>query len=86
MQEVGERRQIEKKLTESEKRYRTLVEASAQGIYICREGTIRYANGALARLFGYETPEALVGKGVDHLHAAHEQGASGRPQRRRVGR
>ena len=73
VQEVAERRHIEKKLTESEKRYRTLVEASAQGIYICREGTIRYANGALARLFGYETPEALFGKGVDHLHEAHEQ-------------
>ena len=74
VREVAERRQIEKKLTDSEKRYRTLVEASAQGIYICREGTIRFANRALARLFGYETPEALVGKGVDQLHAAHEQG------------
>ena len=74
VKEVAERRQIEKKLTDSEARYRTLVEASAQGIYIWQEGSIRFANRALARLFGYETPEALIGKEVNRLFAPHERG------------
>ena len=73
LQEVAERRQIEKALTDSEARYRTLVEASAQGIYIYQEGTIRFANPALGRLFGYESPDALVGENVDRLFASHEQ-------------
>ena len=72
--EVAERREVEEKLTDSEKRYRTLVEASAQGIYICQEGTIQFANRALARLFGYETPQALVGKVAEQLHASHVHG------------
>ena len=74
VEEIAERRQIEKELTDSEARYRTLVEASAQGIYICQEGTVRFANRALVRLFGYETPESLIGKGADQLFAPHERG------------
>ena len=73
VKEIAERRQIEKALTDSETRYRTLVEASAQGIYISQEGTIRFANRALGRLFGYENPEALVGEDVGHLYARHDQ-------------
>ena len=64
VKEIAERRQVEKALTDSETRYRTLVEASAQGIYISQEGTIRFANRSLGRLFGYENPEALVGEDV----------------------
>lgn len=71
--EVAERRQVEKELTDSEARYRTLVEASAQGIYIAQGGTIRFANRALGRLFGYESPDALIGEEVEQLYAPHEQ-------------
>lgn len=70
--EVAERRQIEERLTDSEARYRTLVEASDQGIYIWQEGTIQFANRALVRLFGYETPEALVEKAGDQLLVPRE--------------
>lgn len=73
IQEVAERRQVEKELTDSEARYRTLVEASAQGIYIAQEGVIRFANRALGRLFGYESPDALIGEEVEQLYAPHEQ-------------
>lgn len=73
VREVAERRQIEKALTDSETRYRTLVEASAQGIYIAQEGVIRFANRALGRLFGYESPGALIGEEVEQLYAPHEQ-------------
>ena len=73
VREVAERRQIDKALTDSETRYRTLVEASAQGIYIYQEDTIRFANRALGRLFGYESPDALIGENVDQLFASREQ-------------
>lgn len=71
--EVAERRQVEKALTDSETRYRTLVEASAQGIYIAQEGVIRFANRALGRLFGYESPETLIGEEVEQLYAPYER-------------
>ena len=73
LREVGERRQVEKELIDSESRYRTLVEASAQGIFICQERTIRFANRALGRLFGYESVDALIGEEVGQLYAPHEQ-------------
>ena len=73
LREVVERRQVEKELTDSEARYRTLVEASAQGIYIAQEGVIRFANRALGRLFGYESPEALIDEEVEQLYAPHEE-------------
>ena len=71
--EVAERRQVEKELTDSETRYRTLVEASAQGIYIVQGGVIRFANRALGRLFGYESPETLIGEEVEQLYAPDER-------------
>ena len=74
VKEIAERKQIEKELTDSEVRYRTLVEASAQGIYIYQDGAIRFANQALARLFGYESQQSLIGKEVDQLFAPHERG------------
>ena len=73
VREVAERREVDKELTDSEARYRTLVEASAQGIYIAQEGTIRFANRALGGLFGYESPQRLVGENVDLLYAPQEQ-------------
>ena len=69
LREVAERRQVEKELTDSEARYRTLVEASAQGIYIAQEGVIRFANRALGRLFGFASPETLIGEEAEKLYA-----------------
>ena len=73
IREVAERRQVEKELTDSETRYRTLVEASAQGIYIAQEGVIQFANRALGRLFGYASPETLIGQEAEKLYAPYEQ-------------
>ena len=49
------------------------MEASAQGVYIAQEGAIRFANRALGRLFGYESPDVLIGENVDQLYAPQEQ-------------
>jgi PAS domain S-box-containing protein len=46
-----------------EHRYRELLEGSIEGVYILdEEGVIRIANQAMADLFGYGQPEALIGQ------------------------
>lgn len=49
-------------LHESEERFRSLSNASLEGIIIYNQGVILDANLAFARLFGYEQPEELIGK------------------------
>jgi len=42
--------------------YRTLVEEEPIGVLLCSvDGTVRLANGAAARLLGYERPDRLLG-------------------------
>ena len=49
-------------LRESEERFRSLSDASLEGILIHDQGVILDANLAFARLFGYKQPEELIGK------------------------
>ena len=46
---------------ESERRYRTLVESSIQGIHIHRDWITLFVNPAFARMLGYDVPDELVG-------------------------
>jgi PAS domain S-box-containing protein len=46
---------------ESERRYRTLVESSIQGLHIQRDWITLFANPAFARMLGYDTTGELVG-------------------------
>ena len=62
----------ERALKESESRYRGLVEGSLQGVYIHKDSIIRFANPALARIFGYESPEEMIGARSTGLMAPHE--------------
>lgn len=56
--DVEERRRAERALGEAEKKYRTIVENAAGGIYqLTPEGIYLSANPALARILGYESPE-----------------------------
>jgi PAS domain S-box-containing protein len=54
----------EAELSESEKRFRQLVEGAPEGIYINTGHRFRYLNPAALRLFGADTPEQLVGHSV----------------------
>ncbi len=59
--DVEERRRAEKALADAEKKYRTIVENAAGGIYqVTPEGQFLSANPAMARLLGYGTPEILL--------------------------
>jgi PAS domain S-box-containing protein len=57
-------------LTESEKRFKAIVENTSQGILIIDTTTTEflYANPAIAEMFGYNNPEDLVGKEVADIH------------------
>ena len=57
----------------SERDYRALIEGSIQGIFIHQERIIQLANPALAQIFGYESPEVLIGLDYTTLAAQHER-------------
>jgi PAS domain S-box-containing protein len=71
--EINERRRVEQALLESETRYRTLVEASLQGMYIHQGGRMRFVNRALASMFGYHHPDELLEQEVWLLVAPHDK-------------
>jgi len=57
---------------ESERRYRTLVESSIQGLHIQRDWVTLFANPAFARMLGYDTTEELVGLDTRRWIEPHE--------------
>jgi PAS domain S-box-containing protein len=59
--DVEERRRAERALGEAERKYRTIVENAAGGIYqLTPEGFYLSANPALARVLGYADPDDLL--------------------------
>jgi PAS domain S-box-containing protein len=49
--------------------FRALIEASPDGIVVHHQGRIVYANAAIARMLGYESPAAMIGHAV--IEAVH---------------
>ena len=67
--DVSERKAAEKRLQESEERFRRLVEMSPDGIAVHQDGRLVLVNPAGASVLGYERPEELVGRPVlDFVH------------------
>lgn len=67
--EIAERLWSEKKLQESEERYRRLVEQSPDAISVQSQGRFLFVNPAGVRLFGVDHYRDLVGKAVpDAIH------------------
>ncbi len=59
--DVEQRERAEKALREAEKKYRTIVENAAGGIFqMTPEGVFLSSNPALARILGYESPLDLI--------------------------
>ncbi|PYN34387.1 MAG: hypothetical protein DME01_15320 [Candidatus Rokuibacteriota bacterium] len=57
---------------ESERRYRTLVESSIQGIHIHRDWVTLFVNPAFARMLGYDSTGELAGVDTRRWLAPHE--------------
>jgi PAS domain S-box-containing protein len=58
-------------LRRSEEQFRTLAEASLSGIFIFQDGTFRYANPALGRIFGYDAKQMI--RGMKPLEVTHPE-------------
>ncbi|NKB19928.1 MAG: PAS domain S-box protein [Alphaproteobacteria bacterium] len=61
-EDVTDRRENEKRLRESDERYRALVNLLPDAVYVHKGGHIVLSNEAALNLFGAETPEDLSGK------------------------
>jgi diguanylate cyclase (GGDEF)-like protein/PAS domain S-box-containing protein len=71
--DITERKLGERKLQESEQRFRNLIESSVLGIVIARNGKPLFANKKYAAIFGYESvAEILALDTLDHLYAPPE--------------
>jgi PAS domain S-box-containing protein len=68
-QEIAQRKAAEEEIRRSEERFRTLFEATLEGIAIVRNGVILEVNHALLAIFGYppDTPEELIGHQLSDL-------------------
>jgi PAS domain S-box-containing protein len=61
--DITERKRIEETLRQTEEQYRSIFENAVEGIFqITPAGHILSASPALARMFGYESPEELQGQ------------------------
>src|SRR5262249_7948629 len=58
--DITERKRMEEALRRTEEQYRSIFENAVEGIFqTTPDGQILSANPALARMFGYESPEEL---------------------------
>jgi PAS domain S-box-containing protein len=65
--EIGDRKQVESALKESESKYRALVEASQDAIWSVNDsGCYTFVNPAVQRIYGYE-PEYFIGRSIADL-------------------
>jgi PAS domain S-box-containing protein len=59
--DITERKLMENKLKQSEERYRSIFENAQEGIFrTTPDGKVIMANQAMAKIYGYETPEEMM--------------------------
>ncbi|HVY07176.1 MAG TPA: EAL domain-containing protein [Burkholderiales bacterium] len=80
------RRDAEQALSESEKRYESLVELSPDGIFLVTDGVISFANKMATKIYRAETPGQIVGKPYVDLVQASSTGEATMRLRRFTGR
>jgi PAS domain S-box-containing protein len=65
MRDITRRKEAAEALAESEERYRTAIEHSNDGVAIvAKNGRHQYVNRRFVEMFGYATPEEIMGKRV----------------------
>ena len=66
--DITELKQVQIALTESEERYRQLVELSPDGIYVRIDQECVFANRSLAGMLGVDSPDELIGRRVKEFY------------------
>jgi PAS domain S-box-containing protein len=71
LEDVSEAVRVEQKLQNSERRFRALIDNSAEGIVLMdRDGRILYGSPATSRILGYTESDTIIGSmGADLVHA-----------------
>ena len=67
VRDIRERHRVATALRESEQRFRTVAEASADSITVIADGRFLYANPAAATVLGFDTPEELMARPLGQL-------------------
>ena len=68
---ISERKKPQLQLLKSEKKYRVLFDSLKEGVYRCEpevEGVFTWVNQSGAGIFGYESPEDMVGVKVNEIY------------------
>jgi PAS domain S-box-containing protein len=66
IRDITERKRVEESLAQAEEKYRSIFENAIEGIsQTSLEGRLLSANPALARILGYDSPEAVINKLTD---------------------
>jgi PAS domain S-box-containing protein len=69
--DMSEKKKAELEIIESEKKYRLLFDSLKEGVYQCEpgvEGVFTWVNQAGAEMFGYKSPEEMVGTKVKNIY------------------
>jgi len=67
--DITERKKLEEDLSESKNRYKSLLNASPEPIYVLSYGVIRYINLAAVEMFGFQSPDEILGRHIlDFVH------------------
>lgn len=74
IQDVTEAQHLNERLRQREEWFHAILNAALDGIIVEDDQRIVYANQAVARLYGVETPESLVGQEFAIMCAPHEEG------------
>jgi PAS domain S-box-containing protein len=64
VEDIQDRKTSERRLAESEARFRLVVENAPEAIFLQKEGRFAYANPAALTLFGVDDPKEIMGRGV----------------------
>ena len=65
--DITERLRMQNELSESEKKYRMLIEKSLDGIVISQDGKVIMVNKAFAEMMGYTVEECMQSFGIDSI-------------------